>query len=98
MGYHVRDSPSPWLDTTLHEIILTIGLSSLRAQWQQSPTGPQKFCIGNMNRYVEIYSEDGQQLAQLGGPQITAVPAVAKFHPTMDWVAAGSASGKVCLW
>jgi WD repeat-containing protein 76 len=54
--------------------------------------------IGNMNRFVDIYAADGTQLAQLGGDGITAVPAVAVFHPTQDWVAAGTASGKLCLW
>ncbi len=52
-----------------------------------------------MNRSVDIYSHTGDQLAQLREPDlITAVPAVAQFHPTRDWVAAGTASGKVCLW
>lgn len=71
----------------------------LRAQWQLQPQdGIQRFVIGNMNRFVDIYTSKGQQLAQLGGGSITAVPAVAQFHPTKDWVAAGTASGKLCLW
>ncbi|KAL8909270.1 MAG: hypothetical protein Q9207_000280 [Kuettlingeria erythrocarpa] len=71
----------------------------LRAQWQLRPSDHvQRFCIGNMNRFVDIYTSKGEQLAQLGGDGITAVPAVAQFHPTNDWVAAGTASGKLCLW
>ncbi|KAK8236716.1 WD repeat-containing protein [Phyllosticta capitalensis] len=71
----------------------------LRAQWQMNPQdGVQRFCIGNMNRFVDIYTSKGEQLAQLGGDGITAVPAVARFHPTMDWIAAGTASGKLCFW
>ncbi|MCJ1462802.1 hypothetical protein MMC07_001405 [Pseudocyphellaria aurata] len=71
----------------------------LRPQWQLSPADRvQRFCIGNMNRFVDIYTAAGDQLAQLGGDNITAVPAVAQFHPTIDWVAAGTASGKLCLW
>ncbi|EME80897.1 uncharacterized protein MYCFIDRAFT_65703 [Pseudocercospora fijiensis CIRAD86] len=71
----------------------------LRAQWQMQPQDAiQRFVIGNMNRFVDIYTSKGQQLAQLGGDSITAVPAVAQFHPTMDWVGAGTASGKLCLW
>ncbi|KAL8677333.1 MAG: hypothetical protein Q9186_006223 [Xanthomendoza sp. 1 TL-2023] len=71
----------------------------LRAQWQMHPSDSvQRFCIGNMNRFVDIYTSKGEQLAQLGGDGITAVPAVAQFHPTNDWVAAGTASGKLCLW
>lgn len=71
----------------------------LRPQWQRYPSdGIQKFVIGNMNRFVDVYSATGEQLAQLGGDGITAVPAVAVFHPTKDWIAAGTASGKLCLW
>ncbi|KAI7568211.1 DNA damage-binding protein [Hortaea werneckii] len=71
----------------------------LRAQWQMQPQdGIQRFCIGNMNRFVDVYTSKGQQLAQLGGDGITAVPAVAKLHDSMDWIAAGTASGKLCLW
>ncbi|KAL1306625.1 hypothetical protein AAFC00_005304 [Neodothiora populina] len=71
----------------------------LRAQWQLQPQdGIQRFCIGNMNRFVDVYTSTGQQIAQLGGDGISAVPAVAQFHPTNDWIAAGTASGKLCLW
>ncbi|KAK4124070.1 WD40 repeat-like protein [Parathielavia appendiculata] len=71
----------------------------LKPQWQRSPRdGLQKFVIGNMNRFVDVFAADGEQLAQLDGEGITAVPAVAHFHPTMDWVAGGNASGKLCLW
>jgi WD40 repeat protein len=71
----------------------------LKPQWQEKPQdGIQKFAIGNMNRFVDIYASDGEQLAQLGGEGITAVPAVAHLHPTREWVAGGTASGKLCLW
>ncbi|KAJ9656907.1 hypothetical protein H2198_004660 [Neophaeococcomyces mojaviensis] len=71
----------------------------LRPQWQRHPQdGIQKLVIGNMNRFVDIYAASGEQLAQLGGDGITAVPAVAVFHPTKDWIASGTASGKLCLW
>lgn len=51
-----------------------------------------------MNRFVDVYASNGQQLAQLGGEGITAVPSVAQFHQSNDWIAAGTASGKLCLW
>lgn len=71
----------------------------LKPQWQRRPRdGIQKFVIGNMGRFVDVYDANGMQLAQLDGDGITAVPAVAHFHPTMDWVAGGNASGKLCLW
>jgi hypothetical protein len=50
-----------------------------------------------MNRYVDIYAGDGRQLAQLG-LNLSAVPAATGYHPTMDWIAGGTGSGKLCLW
>ncbi|CCU75793.1 unnamed protein product [Blumeria hordei] len=71
----------------------------LKPHWQERPQdGIPKFVIGNMNRFVDVFSSTGQQVAQLGGEGITAVPAVAKFHPTENWIAGGTASGKLCLW
>lgn len=78
-------------------------MTILRPQWQRNPRdGHQKLVIGNMNRFVDVYAADGTQLAQLGDDlgenRITAVPAVAVFHDSQDWIAAGTASGKLCLW
>ncbi|KAI9830241.1 MAG: hypothetical protein M1819_005768 [Sarea resinae] len=73
----------------------------LRPQYHLTPLSfphTPRFVIGNMNRFVDIYTSAGEQLAQLGGDGITAVPAVAVFHPALDWVAGGTASGKLCLW
>ena len=71
----------------------------LKPQWQLYPQDSvQRFVIGNMNRFVDVYTGSGEQIAQLGGDGITAVPAVAVFHQTQDWIAAGTASGKLCLW
>ncbi|KAF4981979.1 hypothetical protein FZEAL_2325 [Fusarium zealandicum] len=71
----------------------------LKPQWQKRPhDGIQKFVIGNMNRFADVFASDGSQLAQLGGDGISAVPAVAHFHPTLDWVAGATASGKLCFW
>lgn len=71
----------------------------LKPQWQRRPgDGIPKLAIGNMNRFVDVYGADGEQLAQLDGEGITAVPAVAHLHPTRNWVVGGTAPGKVCLW
>jgi WD repeat-containing protein 76 len=71
----------------------------LRPQWQRYPSDHiHKFVIGNMNRFVDVFAADGTQLAQLGDPSITAVPAVAVWHEAKEWIAAGTASGKLCLW
>lgn len=71
----------------------------LKPRWQQNPQdGMSKFVIGNMNRFVDVYDSNGEQLAQLGGDNITAVPAAAIFHPSQNWISGGTASGKLCLW
>lgn len=71
----------------------------LKPQWQKQPAdNVQKFVIGNMNRFLDVFLADGTQVAQLGGEGITAVPAVAQFHPSQRWVAGGTGSGKLCLW
>lgn len=71
----------------------------LKPQWQLNPSdGVNKFAIANMNRFVDVYDSDGKQLVQLSGEGITAVPAVAQLHPTHNWVAGGTGSGKLCLW
>ncbi|KIW66817.1 hypothetical protein PV04_06111 [Phialophora macrospora] len=71
----------------------------LKPRWQMYPSDNiQKLVVGNMNRFVDVYAANGDQLAQLGGDGITAVPAVAVFHPSKDWIAGGTASGKLCLW
>jgi hypothetical protein len=91
MGYYVWfffQPPSYFL--TLHR---------LKPRWQLHPQdGIQKFCIGNMNRFVDVYDNKGTQLAQLGGDTVTAVPAVVEMHPSMDWIGGATASGKLCLW
>jgi WD repeat-containing protein 76 len=74
-------------------------VNSLKPYWQLYPSdGIQKFCIGNMNRFIDVYDSKGRQLAQLGSDLITAVPAVTQIHPLMGWVGGCSASGKLCLW
>ena len=94
-GRWVTMSVTSSLDLSLNKLTD----SSLRAQWQlHPPNSIHRFCIGNMNRFVDIYTANGDQLAQLGGGGITAVPAVTQFHPTEQWIAAGTASGKLCLW
>lgn len=75
----------------------------LRPQWQQTPavnSTVQRFAIGNMNRYVDVYASEGTLLTRLGGAEdaITAVPAAAAMHPVKDWVVGGTGSGRIGLW
>ena len=51
-----------------------------------------------MSQFVDVYDGKGRQVAQLGGDGITAVPAVAQFHPAKNWVGGATSSGKLCLW
>lgn len=99
VGHQINEEDMAPSATIKHNNQTGRWVTILKPQWQAKPSdGIQKFAIGNMNRFVDVYASDGEQLAQLGGDGITAVPAVAHFHPTKDWVAGGTASGKLCLW
>ena len=74
-------------------------LTILRAVWQEEPEdGVEKLVVANMNRGVDVFGADGVQLAQLSDQLVTAVPAVARMHPTRNWVAGGTGSGKIVLY
>ncbi|GMM34673.1 Cmr1 protein [Saccharomycopsis crataegensis] len=74
-------------------------VSILKARWQMNPKdGYEKFVIGNMQKFFDVYTANGIQVAHLGGKSITAVPAVANFHPTENWLVGGTASGKCVLF
>lgn len=75
-------------------------VSILKSRWQRSPAdGVQKFVIGNMNRGMDVYDENGKILAHLADPDVMlAVPAVADFHPSENWVVGGTATGKIYLF
>jgi WD40 repeat protein len=74
-------------------------VSILKSVWHRSPTDSvEKFAIGNMKRYIDIYAANGTQLAHLGDELMTAVPAVVQFHPSQNWVVGGTASGRPFLF
>ncbi|KDE06652.1 hypothetical protein MVLG_03003 [Microbotryum lychnidis-dioicae p1A1 Lamole] len=75
-------------------------VSVFRAQWIHSPLLPSSFTIGNMKRYLDVYSADGTNVAHLADEMITAVPAVTAAHPTLGEVRlyGGSASGKISFF
>jgi hypothetical protein len=72
----------------------------LRAVWQENPEdGVQKLVIANMNRAIDVFGDGGEQLAQLADPdKVSAVPAVARAHPSRSWIAGGTGSGKIVLY
>lgn len=73
-------------------------VSILKSKWQVNPEDSvQKFVIANMKRGLDVYDQEGQILAHLSD-SVGAVPAVATFHPTKNWVVGGSASGKVYMF
>ncbi|KAK9696484.1 hypothetical protein K7432_012439 [Basidiobolus ranarum] len=61
---------------------------------------PPFLIVGNMNRWVDIYSgTSGKLLHTLSDPdRITAVPAVNAFHPNMPIVASANGSGRMMVW
>ncbi|ODV83705.1 hypothetical protein CANARDRAFT_9269 [[Candida] arabinofermentans NRRL YB-2248] len=74
-------------------------VSILKARWQAKPKdNVEKFIIGNMKRYFDIFDRNGTQLAHLSSDRITSVPAVCCLHPVENWVVGGNASGKAMLF
>ncbi|KAH9890740.1 WD40-repeat-containing domain protein [Xylariomycetidae sp. FL2044] len=98
-GYDIPDSKMEPKHSIRHNNQTGRWVTILKPQWQANPgDNVNKFAISNMNRFVDIYDAEGEQLAQLDGDGITAVPAVAELHPVHNWVAGVGSSGKLCLW
>ncbi|KAJ3059833.1 hypothetical protein HDU98_004140, partial [Podochytrium sp. JEL0797] len=52
--------------------------------------------IGNMQRTVDLYDGDkGMQIASLQESSLTAIPAVNVFHPFLNVIVSGNASGRM---
>lgn len=74
-------------------------VSILKARWQKEPADNfEKFVIANMKRCFDVYGQNGELIANLLSPEMTAVPAVVSFHPAKNWLIGGTSSGKVFLW
>ncbi|KAI8620782.1 WD40-repeat-containing domain protein [Chytriomyces sp. MP71] len=57
------------------------------------------FIIGNMQRSVDVFSgATGKQVATLIDNSLTAIPAVNVFHPTLNMIVSGNASGRMNVW
>jgi len=55
--------------------------------------------VGNMNRGIDlISSKDGRITRNITSEWLTSQPAVNAFHPNLDVVVSGNASGKIALW
>lgn len=107
---HYMDPDLPQIEPTRairHSCQTGRWVTQLKPAWQRRPQdGVQKLVVGNMDRFVDVFAESGERIAQLGGETdpvtgrqlISAVPAAAALHPSMNWVAGGTASGKLTLW
>jgi hypothetical protein len=52
-----------------------------------------------MNRTIDLYSGNtGTLIREIKIPEITAIPAVVAFHPSLNLLAAANASGRASLW
>lgn len=55
--------------------------------------------VGNMNRGIDLIDgEAGEIVRNVTSEFLTAQPAVNAFHPNLDLVASGNASGKISVW
>lgn len=55
--------------------------------------------VGNMNRGIDLIDgEAGEIVRNVTSEFLTAQPAVNAFHPNLDLVASGNASGKIAVW
>ncbi|KAI8141380.1 WD40-repeat-containing domain protein [Fennellomyces sp. T-0311] len=77
-------------------------VTNFRARWNQGAKDHQHFLIGNMKHPVDIFSgETGGEIAQLyDEDRITAIQAVAQFHPATEnmVVVTGNGSGRMVCY
>ncbi|GJJ72118.1 hypothetical protein EMPS_04475 [Entomortierella parvispora] len=72
-------------------------VTMLRAVWSHQFNW---FCIGNMNKSLDIYSRGtGDLMANLKDARVlTTVPAVNAWHPNRVVLGSGMANGKMVIW
>lgn len=73
-------------------------ITNFKAVWD--PKSPNYAVVGNMNRGIDIIkAENSAEIVRnITSDYLTAQPAVNAFHPNLDLVASGNASGKIALW
>ncbi|KAJ3399658.1 hypothetical protein CcCBS67573_g04813 [Chytriomyces confervae] len=75
------------------------GQESVYSMTQGYSAKDSAIVVGNMQRSVDLYSgESGSQIAQLVDASLTAIPAVNVFHPTLNMIVSGNASGRMNVW
>lgn len=75
-------------------------ITNFKAAWD--PKSSNYAVVGNMNRGIDIVKAggdgDSKIVRNITSEYLTAQPAVNAFHPNLDLVASGNASGKIALW
>ena len=77
-------------------------ITNFKAVWD--PKSANYAVVGNMNRGIDVINAEMEGEAKseivrnVTSDYLTAQPAVNAFHPNLDVVASGNASGKIALW
>ena len=73
-------------------------IQKFKALWDPKDSGT--IIVGNMKRGIDLFdSEKGELLYTLQDEEkMTAIPAVNVFHPTLNIIASGNATGKMSCW
>lgn len=74
-------------------------ITNFKAVWD--PKSPNYAVVGNMNRGIDIIdasATSAEIVRNITSEYLTAQPAVNAFHPNLDVVASGNASGKIAIW
>ena len=76
-------------------------ITNFKAVWD--PKSADYAVVGNMNRGIDIIQTGGPDrpteiVRNVTSDYLTAQPAVNAFHPNLDIIASGNASGKIAIW
>lgn len=55
------------------------------------------FCVGNKKRHVDVYSTEAKLIGKLSS-NMTSIPAINVFHPTVNTIVSGNSSGRMTVW
>ncbi|GES99871.1 WD repeat-containing protein [Rhizophagus clarus] len=74
-------------------------VTMLRATWNPNPNLHPHFVVGNMKRSADVYSAvTGELIWNMRDERLTSIPAVNVFHPKLNVIVGGNASGRMVVW
>ncbi|CAG8615700.1 6242_t:CDS:1 [Acaulospora morrowiae] len=75
-------------------------ITAFRATWHPNSDVHPHFIIGNMRRSVDVFSSiNGELIWNVRDEErLTAIPAVNAFHPRLNFIISGNASGRMVAW